>query len=205
MPALSVSVDGNTLMTVSTDDGYDLLSINIHGSRIDEAFATLNLSGGHYPDDGNSTYLTWIDQMPLQPGQAIAVSWQDQGSTSARGKTIDELATHESIAPIDPKQQPPLSEIIAALKKRPLLRGQYAFEWIAPDSTVMAGQTLPEETSLTLSVIWHVLHRDGAARVSLHSTTLDNLAAHAPLHYRAQCKLRVGESIRLQLGCLALP
>ncbi|CBJ49490.1 hypothetical protein ACKZDW_16125 [Ralstonia syzygii subsp. celebesensis] len=95
--------------------------------------------------------------------------------------------------------------MIAALKKRPFLRDQYAFDFVASDSVALAGQTRHEEALLTLSVIWHRLHCDGAARVSLHSTTLDDLAEHAPFHSHARCKLHVGESIRLQLGTLASP
>ncbi len=30
-------------MTVSSNDGHGMLHVSIHGSRIDEAFATLNL------------------------------------------------------------------------------------------------------------------------------------------------------------------
>ncbi|MHA6889313.1 hypothetical protein [Ralstonia pseudosolanacearum] len=205
MPALSVSVDDNTLMTVSANDGYDMLHVSIHGSRIDEAFATLNLSGGYYPDEGDSTYLTWIDQLPLQPGQTITVSWQDQGTTNARGKTIDELATDGSTGPADPEKPPPLSEMVAALKKRPLLRGRYAFDFVAPDGVAIAGQTLHEEAWLTLSVIWHRLHRNDTARVSLHSTTFDDLVERTPRHSHARCQLHLGESIRLQLGTLASP
>ncbi|WP_230425961.1 hypothetical protein [Ralstonia syzygii] len=89
--------------------------------------------------------------------------------------------------------------MIAALKKRPFLRDQYAFDFVASDSV------RHEEAFLTLSVIWHRRHCDGAARVSLHSTTLDDLAERAPFHSHARCKLHVGESIRLQLGTLASP
>lgn len=65
MPALTVSIDGVTLATVSTE-GYDVMSVRADGTRVDENLATLDLSGGSYPESGESTYLTWISDVPLQ-------------------------------------------------------------------------------------------------------------------------------------------
>jgi hypothetical protein len=56
MPALRVSIDGVMLATVSTD-GYDVMSVRAGGTRIDDGLATLDLSGGSYPETGESTYL----------------------------------------------------------------------------------------------------------------------------------------------------
>ena len=204
MPTLSVSVDGQLLAAVSSEDGYDMVSVRVSCSRLDEDFATLNLSGGFYPEEGDSTYLTWIDMMPIQAAQTITVSLLDEGVTTHQGKTIQELSDDESEA-FDYDQMPPVSEMVAELKKRPLLRGEYTFEFLAPDSTQLNGQTLPEEESLAMSVIWHALHRDGKARVSLHSYTLEGLAVRAPSNDHARYKLGIGESIQLQLGTLAAP
>lgn len=205
MPALSVSVDGQTLATVSSEDGYDMLNICIHGSRIDEAFAMLDFSGGTYPEEGDSTYLTWVHRLPLRPGQTITVTMQDQGVTSAAGKTIDELFPEEIGKSFDPADHPPLAEIVAELKQRPNLRGQYTLQLAAPDAPLLIGQTLPDEASLTFSVLWHALHRDGAARVSLHSGTLDRPLDRSPFNYHARRNLLAGESVTLQLNTLALP
>lgn len=179
-----------------------MLSVRVSCSRIDDEFATLNFSGGTYPEEGESTYLTWIDMMQIQAGQAVTVSLLSHGATTHRGKTNQELSDNESET-FDYEQMPPVSEMVAELKERPLLRGQYTFELNAPGNMQIDGQTLPEEESLAMSVIWHALHRDGKARVSLHSFTLEGLVVRAPSNDRASCKLDVGESIQLQLGTLA--
>ena len=182
-----------------------MLSLHVNGSRIDEDFATLNLSGGIYPEEGESTYLTWIDLMQLRAGQTLTVSLLDQGTTTHSGKTNQELSDGESQEPFDYEQMPPVSEMVAALKQRPFLRGEYTFEYVAPDGSHLAGQTYSEEESLTMSVLWSALRRNDTARVSLHSCTLDGLAERAPFNQRAVSELSIGESIQLQLGTLAAP
>jgi hypothetical protein len=69
MPALSVIVDGQLMARVRTD-GLNVLSVSLSGTKIDEALATVEFSGGIYPEDGQSTYLTWISQLALHPGSA---------------------------------------------------------------------------------------------------------------------------------------
>ncbi|WP_439892603.1 hypothetical protein ACS7SF_08950 [Ralstonia sp. 25C] len=182
-----------------------MLSLHVSGSRIDEDFATLNLGGGIYPEGGESTYLTWIDRMQLRAGQTITVSLLDQGTTTHPGKTNRELSDGESREPFDYEQMPTVSEMVAELKKRPILRGEYTFKYVAPDSSVLPGQTLPEEESLTMSVLWSALRRNDAARVSLHSCTLDALAERTPFNHHAVGELSIGESIQLQLSTVAAP
>ncbi len=179
-----------------------MLSLHVSGSRIDEEFATLNLSGGNYPEEGEDTHRTWIDLMQLRAGQTITVSLLDQGTTTHQGKTNEELSDGESQEPFDYEQMPPVTEMVAELKKRPLLRAEYTFDFIASDGSQLTGQTLPEEESLSMSVLWTALRRHDSARVSLHSWTLNGLAARAPFNDHACCELGIGESVQLQLGTL---
>ena len=71
MPALKVSVDGVSVATVCLDD-YDVVSISAHGSRIDEDLARLDFSGGSHPENGESTHLIWINELPLKVGQVVS-------------------------------------------------------------------------------------------------------------------------------------
>jgi hypothetical protein len=66
MPALSVSIDGVMIATVCTD-GYDVLNIRASGTCIDDHLSGLEIAGGSYPENGDQTYLTWVNELPLQP------------------------------------------------------------------------------------------------------------------------------------------
>lgn len=90
MPALSVTIDGVLIATVCTD-GYDVLSVRAGGTRIDDHLANLDVAGGSYPENGEQTYLTWVNELYLQPGQVVTVSFLESASTSHAGKTIEEL------------------------------------------------------------------------------------------------------------------
>jgi hypothetical protein len=68
--AIRVLLDGETLATVGTE-GLDLVTVQVHGDTTQAEFAVLEMSGGIYPADGESTYLIWLNSLELRPGQAI--------------------------------------------------------------------------------------------------------------------------------------
>jgi len=67
MPALEVSVDGVSVVTVNTD-GLHVVGINVGGTQIDEELASLNVSGDSCPEGGQPASLTWVASIPLCAG-----------------------------------------------------------------------------------------------------------------------------------------
>lgn len=195
MPALNVSVDGATIATVCTA-GYDVLNVRAGGTRVDDDLATLDVSGGSYPEDGQSTYLTWICDLPLQPGQVVEVIFLETGSTSHRGKTIEELFPGET--PTEPTDFKPTAEMFAELRNRPKLHEKYAFQLVSSIGTVFAGETTPDEHGFGFSVVWNSFHPE-RARVSLHSYTLDGLESHGPMNSHVEERMQYGDSVRFEL------
>lgn len=94
MPALEISVGGVTVVTVNTD-GLDVLGINVGGTQVDEELASLNVSGGSYPEGGQPLSLTWVASIPLWAGQKVSVVFLAQGLSTQPGKTIEELFPDE--------------------------------------------------------------------------------------------------------------
>lgn len=81
MPTLTASLNGTLLAQVRTD-GYDVMSVGIQGTCVEEAVAELMMTGGKYPEEGDSVYLTWINSQPLKPGDLIEVTLQEEGDAS---------------------------------------------------------------------------------------------------------------------------
>ena len=195
MPALSVSIDGVTVATTCTD-GYEVVSVRAGGTRIDEDFATLALSGGSYPENGESIYLLWINDLCLRAGQVVTVSFLENASTSHPGKTIEEL--FPDVPPITQTDFKPTTEMYKELRSKPKLREKYSFRLVTSSGASFIGETTPEEYGFGFTVLWNS-HQPERARIALHSYTLGNLEARDPLNYHFEERIYYDSSVQFEL------
>jgi hypothetical protein len=195
MPALSVSVDGVALATVSTD-GYDVVSVRAGGTQVDDDPATLQLDGGSYPKHGEASYLTWISDAPLQTGQVVTVSFLETASSSHAGKTIEELFPDEPLSKQNDLK--PTSDVFAELRAMPTLRDKFAFRLVSSSGTNFAGETARDEHGFGFTVLWNSFHPE-RVRASLHSYTLNSLEARGPMNNHVEEKLQYGGWVRFEL------
>lgn len=173
MPTLATRVNGQLLAQVRTD-GFDVLSVQLHGTRVDEVFAELEVNGGSYPDDGPSTYLTWVASAPVQPGDVVEVTIQAEGETLHAGKTIEELFPRQSNEGLDREEFRSTSDMFAELRAKQQVRSGYSFALETSRGTRYTGRTSGDEHGFGLSVLWNS-HRPTRANLSLHSYTIDSL------------------------------
>ncbi len=195
MPALSISIDDVTLATVSTE-GYDVMSVHAGGTRVDENLAALDLSGGTYPESGESTYLTWVNQIPLMPGQVITVTFLDAASTSYAGKTFEELFPDEPSS--TQTELKPRGDMFAEVRAMPKLRDRFSFRLVSSSGTNFTGETTQDEHGFGFHVLWNSRSPD-RARAALHSYTLDQLEARGPMNYHFEDELHYGDWLRFEL------
>jgi len=176
MPAFTVSLDDSVLACVCTD-GYDVLSIRVGGTRVDDEFATIDLSAGAYPEGGPSTHLIWLNSVAVLPGQRIEVEMSDRGETTRPGKTIEDLFPDEE--PSSPVDFKPTSEIFAELRRLPSLRDGYTFEVTSPTGEVHRTSSTPDEHGFGFTVLWNSYQPERAS-VSLHTYTIDSVEQRSP-------------------------
>lgn len=178
MPSVSVLLEGELVATVSTS-GYDVVSVHVHGTRIDDEFATLEMSGGVYPENGESTHLIWINSRELRPGQLIEVRFQEKGETLHPGKTIEELFP-EGQSVDEPEDFKPTQAMFAELRARPSRREGFSFQLLGSAGASFAGRTDSADHGFGFCVLWNS-HRPERATYSLHAYTLDELETRAPM------------------------
>jgi hypothetical protein len=200
MPSLRVSVDGTVVASVCTD-GYDSLSARVSGTRIDEELATLDVAGGSYPNDAESTYLTWIDST-LNPGQVVLVEFIESEPSTHKGKTIEELAVGEP--PVSKVDFKPNAEMFEQLRRTPRTRDKFSLRLGSSFGQSFVGETGPDDHGFSFSVHWTSFHPE-RARLSLHSYTLDGLENHKPMNNYVEERMNVGNSVHFQLDALYLP
>lgn len=196
MPALRVSIDGTALATVCTD-GYDVVSVHVSGTRVDKIPADLHVSGGSHPEDRESAYLMWVNDVPVQRGQVVTVSVLETAPTSHPGKTIDEL--YPPAEPLEVIENfKPTEAMFAELRSRPRLQEKLAFKLEPSAGTCFAGELAPEEHGFGFSVLWNSF-RPNRVSVSLHAYTLEGLQNGDPFNNHVSERLQSGGMVRFQL------
>ncbi len=195
MPALSVHVDGEHIATVSTD-GLDSLSVGAHGTFVDEQMAELDVSGGSYPEGGESTYLVWVSAVHLRPGQVVTVSLLENSPSTLRGKSIEELFPGEPRS--TQSDFKPTPEMYTEMRAKPKFREKYAFRFESSLGTKFAGETGPGAHGFGFAVHWNSF-RPERARVSLHSYSLESLETRGPMNTHVEERIYHGDSVRFEL------
>lgn len=190
MPAFKIDIDSQHLVTVSTE-GLDLIAIRVAGHLTEDTLATLWVSGGSYPKEGESTYLTWLEDVPIKAGQLLTVTMLDSGTNSFSGKTIAELYPDEISA--SPAAQQSIPEMIAELRSKPLVRHGFAFRLNSTSGTHYEGSS--HDHGFALNVLWTSFRQAETARVSLHCCTLESLERKTPLNDYVQERVAPGDSI----------
>ncbi|MBJ7308642.1 hypothetical protein ACFOLJ_17060 [Rugamonas sp. CCM 8940] len=196
MPTFYITVNDQAVATVSTEE-CDILTIRIDASFDREELATLDVSGGKYPVDVESTYWTWVPERPLLAGQRVAVEMREHGASSHAGKTIAELYPDDPPCTItDFTLTDAMCDEIA---RRPRFRDKLAFQFASSSGTRLAGKTGADEDSLALSVLWNWTD-PATASVSLHSYSLADIRARNGGGERAREQMKIGGRLAFVLG-----
>lgn len=195
MPALDVSLDGVRIATVNMD-GLDVVSVNVGGTQVDDELASLNVSGGSYPEGGQPNSLTWVCDVPLRAGQCVTVAFLEKAASSHPGKTIEELFPDEPA--VTQTDFTVTAEIFRELRAKPKLHQRFPLRLAVSSGTSFVGMTAANEHGFGFTVLWNSFHPE-QARVSLHSYTLDSLETRGPMNNLVEEKIQYGGSVEFQL------
>jgi hypothetical protein len=196
MPGFAVYINDAPVVVVSTD-GLDLLAVDVSGDRAGERFASLRVSGGAYPEDESSTYLTWIENRVLTAAETVSVRFLEQATNSQPGLTIEEMHPEASDWPSGPFKSP--EDTIRELMKEPLLHEQIDICAIGPAQERISITTLPEEHGFGLSISWLSNHAS-TARVALHTYTLQSLIDKSGTNYHLKARMQCAQEVKIKVA-----
>ena len=195
MPFLNVTVDGAAVATIDTD-GRDIVTIRVGGSRDDEDFADLSVTGGIYDRDGTTEHRIWVDQMQLVVGQIVGIEFLTESSPLGEGKTIEELY------PGLPEFRVPTSvdraELAAEIRQLPLVRDGFTVRLAGADGRTTTYATASDEHGFGFNVLWNSQRPDRIS-VSLSCYTIDSVATETPGRNLASQKIQLPGRIHLEL------
>ena len=195
MPALAVLVDDQLVARVRTD-GLDVLTVNVSGTKVDEPFATLDVSGGSYPENGPSTHLVWLSEVTLQPSQRVRVEFSEDGQTLHAGKTLEELfpeSLGERHGPM-----PGIAQLVDEVRKRVRVREHYGFSVQSSGGASVSAEAAPNEHGFGVSVLWNWV-RPERVSASLHTYTLEQLASEEASNYHFQERLQAASWVEVRV------
>jgi hypothetical protein len=190
MAAITVELNSQRLVAVGTE-GIDLIAVNIDGDRFGPDLAVLRVTGGTYPEGGESEYVIWQEDYPLSAGDRVSITFSDTGDTSKPAKTIDELYPDKEALP--PSSYPSAKDMLAKLAQRPTLHEYLGFKVSRPDGTLVSGRTSAEEHGFGFSVLWNSRGTQ-RVRVGLHTYTLEGAANREGGIDHARFTLQRGET-----------
>jgi len=153
------------------------------------------VSGGFYDDGKNDKHLTWECQRPISPGDEISIMLLEDALNSHEGKTLAELFPDEH-EPYGPHQ--PLEQDLFQLSNRPKIRRGFSFTITTPSGDDIQAETLPDEFSFGLLVVWNWTNPTKAS-VSLTSNTLDNIAQRKSGTEHSRFCLLHGQNLKIHI------
>jgi len=195
MSFLRVAVDGQPIASIATD-GLEVVSVHVGGTRLDDEYADLNVSGGVYSGDRASDHRIWVDQMPLTAGQVLDVSLLERDTAVGEGRSIEELYPARETA--EPPTSIDKAEFFADLRRQPQLREGFTVRLTSSVGTASMFSTTPDEHGFGFSVLWNNMHPERVS-VSLHAYTIDSVESGEPGRDHVRERLPVGGTVRLEL------
>lgn len=195
MPAIRVLVDDSVVAALSPE-AFGVLSASVAGTKVDADLARLEVSGGNHPDGQPSTYLIWVNELPLCAGQAVTVELVDKAPTTHAGKTIDELFPNVETDAATPDKT--LEEIVQELRLRSRIRDHFAFALTTSNGTQFEGEAPLVAHGFAFTVLWNWTQPERVS-VSLHTYTLDGLLDRSPVDDLVREYIPVGGWVRFEL------
>jgi hypothetical protein len=195
MPGFVVSLNGKRTVAVSTE-GLNVLAVRVHGDLTGPEFAFINVSGGYYGDEENKKHLIWVSEREIYSGDEVDVEFQKETSTSAPGKTIEELYPDDETK-MGPWQS--VEEVFKDLAKKPIVREEFSFRVVPPSGEVINASTEENDHSFGFSILWDWTHPD-IAHVSLNSNSLESIENTQGGTKHARFRLQFGECVNLRVS-----
>lgn len=137
------------------------------------------MSGGTYPEVGESCQQTWINDVLLRSGHAVTVSFLEVASTSHPRKIIEELFRDDPLAKQSDLKSS--SDVFAELRAAPKLSDKFSFRLVSSSGRNFRGETAANEHGFGFMVLWNS-YRPDIAKFSLLTSSLNGLEARIPMN-----------------------
>jgi len=191
---IAIDIDGERVVTVATE-GLEMLDVRLHGDIISEEFATLDVTGSSFGEDGAHKFLIWIGDRLVAPKTEVEVTLLDGAETSLPGKSIDEMYP---AGEQEDKSWEPTEAIYAELAARPHTRAGFGFALVAPGAPVITSRTAPGDHSFAFVVSWTKFHPE-IARVSLSSNSLESIRTRTGGTKHAELRMGLNDKVTIRV------
>ena len=194
-PGLVVRINNVVAAAVSSEN-LNVLSVRIHGDVISPETAILDVTGGYYGGPEGAKHLIWVHDRELSASDEVEVQFQDIAASSHAGKTIEEIYP-EADAPAD-DQPLDVAELAGYLRDQPRLRSGFDLHVRVSEAGQQVFSTGGQDHSFFVSVMWDWKSID-SAKLSVSSTTIQNIAEQKPGAQYLRGRLGSGQSVYIRI------
>jgi hypothetical protein len=195
MPGISVEVNGTRIATINLA-GMEVVDLSVSGA-LDRPPGAIIHSGGSYRKDGAYSYLIWIAEHALLPGEVLMVSLDESCGIADQGKTIDELYPDEE--PCTRTDFTIDENMAAELRARPRLHEAFLVQADTSSGQHAAAASDDLNTDFSFSLLWDSF-RPNQARVRLATHCLDDVLSRTGGTTHLKTTLSVGDSASFVLA-----
>jgi hypothetical protein len=195
MPSIALDLESVRIATICCDD-FHIVTVCVSGSRVEDTFATLEMTASTHAEGEESSYLTWVHDYALQPGQRVTVRFMEASDTTGEGKTIDDLYPDEKQN--QEQESKTEAECFQELRAMPNLRPGYNFWLSSPAQSSYSGTTNADEHAFSFHFLWNWVRPD-RVNVFLGSYTIDSVEKRTPSREHVHEYISPGESAALRV------
>lgn len=189
-----MAVNGKQLAAIASD-GFNIITVQVHGDVKGEELATIDVFGGLYEGKETDCHLIWVNDYEIKAGDEVVISFCESLEMSHQGKTIEELHS-ETEQQIESQQS--TEEMFSEIANIPKLREGFTFDLVSPSGEVAQSSTNPEEYSFLFSAMWRWIKPD-EARVSLTSNTLEGIERQQSGRKHVGYAMQYGQGVKFRV------
>jgi hypothetical protein len=194
-PGLVVLVNKAVVAAVSSEN-LNILSVRIHGDVLSPEVGVLDVTGGYYGDPEETKHLLWVTEHEISELDEIDIQFQDIPVSSHVGRTIEEVYP-EANAPVD-GQPLDVKELAEHLQEKSRLRSGFDLHVRVSDAEPQVFRMKDPDYSFFISIIWDWKSVD-SAKLSVSSTTIQNIAWQKPGTSYLRQRLGLGQSVNIRI------
>jgi len=192
MPAFEISIDDQLIATVNTV-GLLVFAVHLSGNLSDDELVSLHVRAMRdLPDGDPQAHCIFVSDTALQANQTLAIAMTATGVTNPQGKTIHELYPDDTES-VDENFDFKMTESqYLEARARPTYRSSLSFRYDATTGEMQEQTTPAGQDTFGFSVLWDWT-RPESARVSIHSSSLENIRDRSVGVDYVRDKLEIGQ------------
>ncbi len=194
MAGFIILINDKELVAVS-NEGLNLISVQVVGDVFGEELAIINIHGGYYGSEDKDKHLIWIENKEVRKDDEIEIKFLEDVTTSFPGKTFEELHPKSKMPE---EAQESMEELFENIMDQPRFRDKYSYT-LTPSFAKPLCSIISSDDYISLGAMWRLSWGD-SANISVSSNTLEGVKNNHAGTRHSKLSLGYNQSIKFCIG-----